>query len=831
MKRRIIQVRISLFSFALSLCFFGFSHQTKAQTYSWKTIRIGGGGKITSVQAHPLVQNLYFITTDVGTPYRWNNSLQRWEGLFYNRPASQWGKNSAADIAFAPDDTSGNILYATVGGSYSVDGTILKSTDRGNTWTDCQILLDIKPNNDQGAGQRLAVDPQNSNIVYVTTRPGTSVTATNGTFKSSGAGVTGSWTKINNLCGNFILFDTNGGMISGSTKSIFIGCTDGIYHSNDAGNSFSLMIGSPASPNRASAHSNGSLYVASGSGVFKWDGTVWSNITPPTSGNYSTVVVNPNNSLQLVCSSNSFSPYQFNAYRSTNGGASWTYMETHTSAVADLTEVPWYATGLGQNINEFCWDPFDQNMVWFTDFFFASQTTNIWANTVKWKPRAVGEEETVPTGNLLCPPSGVNLLITNIADAGGWDHKSLSSPPATGMQKFFPWKPDPGKAGGWCNMTGAAVQENNPNFIARVGRIGWDGSGYAGYSLNGGTSYSQFTIPDGVAGGRIAISATSQTLVWVPQSGAPQRSTNRGTSWATIASLPAGIIGGGNNVFASGPRFPLAADKVNGKKFYIYAIDPADNKPKFYVSTDEGVTFSVSPAVLPWSWVQNNLTVESTPGKEGDLWVGMISSGLYHSTDSGTSFQKINQVQSAEFLAIGKESPDKPNTPAIYVFGKVNTIDKCLFRSEDNGVNWVNLGTPAIGRDPLCMAADRQVYGRVFMGTGGNGFFVFGNDTPTYSFNAETPSRENKVTIYPNPVSKGKFNVKLTGYQEEKSLHVILTDISGSVMQNEEVMTQGLTEQNITISIPPTIQGLYLVSVISRKSRECIKVEFDSTKE
>ncbi len=705
-----------LLIFALYLS--GLCMHATAQTYNWKTVRIGGGGMTTSIQAHPLVQNLYFITTDVGTPYRWNNSTQRWEGLFYNRPASDWSRNSCGNIAFAPGDASGNILYATINNTYgaSQNGTILKSTDRGNNWTDCLIPLDIQTNSDQSKGQRLAVDPQNSNVVYVTTRSYTSVVPTNGTFKSINAGT--SWTKINNLYGNFIYFDLSGGMVSGVTKNIFIGTAEGVYLSTDGGINFALMSGSPANANRASIHSNGTFYVSSGLGLFKWNGSTWLNITPPSAGGYAGVEVNPNNSNQVVVNSNSFSNYLFNAYRSNDGGANWTYMETHTAAIADLSEVPWFGTALGQNLQDFCWDPFNQNMVWMTDFFFASQTTNIWAfpNPI-WKPRAAGHEETVPCGNLLCPPSGSNLLHSTLADIGGWDHKSLTAPPEVGMQLFFPWRSD----GGWANMTGVAVQENNPNFIARVGRAGWSGPGYAGYSDNGGNTYTLFNIPSDVSGGRIAVSATSETLVWVPQSGAPQRSTTRGSSWQPISTLPSGIIGGGANVFSSGCVFPLASDKMNGNKFYVYK-----NTGGMYVSTDGGVSFTVAGNGLPANYISNNVTVETTPGIEGDIWVGMWngSGGLYHSINSGLSFTRISNVQRADFIGVGKASPFTPTIPAVYVFGTVNNINSSLFRSNDNGVTWESLGTPAIGRAPLAMAADRQVYGRVFIGAGGNGFFV-----------------------------------------------------------------------------------------------------------
>lgn len=683
----------------------------------WKTVRIGGGGFVTGMKAHSKVKNLYFITTDVGTPYRWNAATQAWEGMLYNLPASDWNRGAVGDIAFDPNDATGNILYATLSGMDSVAGTVLKSTDRGTTWVDCCIPIEVWPNTHKGI-KRLAVDPLNSKVVYVTTCSSKVIHLRNGTFKSIKAGTPGSWKKINDLYGRFIEFDTKEGLISGVTKHIYMGCLDGIYESIDGGRTFDKMIGSPAKPNRSDLHRDGTLYVTSRLGVHKWNGKEWQNITPPTGGNYSAVAVNPNNSLQVVCCSSSFSPFKFNAYRSNNGGTSWTLMPTDTTTVADLSEVPWYATTLGQNLTEFCWDPFDQNKVWFTDFFFASQTSNIWATPYPiWKPRAVGNEETVSTGNLLCPSSGKNLLISSIADAGGWDHKSLTIPPTVGMQKFFPWKPDPGKEGGWGNMTGSAVQETNPDFIARVGRISWTGSGYAGYSLDGGDSYTQFNIPSGVAGGRIAISASNETMIWIPQSGVPQRSINRGLNWLPITSLPSGIITG-DNVFSSGSVFPLAADKVNGNKFYVY-----NNSGEMYVSSDGGISFAALEKGLPSSGLASNLTMETTPGKEGDIWVGMKDSGLYHSTNSGASFTKITAVQKAEFIAIGKASPGKPNDPAIYVLGTVNNIAKSLFRSNDNGVTWKNLGSPKIGRVPLCMAADRQVYGRIFIGTGGNGYF------------------------------------------------------------------------------------------------------------
>jgi hypothetical protein len=685
---------------------------TAESSYTWNPVRIGGGGATTSIQAHPRVKNLYFITTDVGTPYRWNAAEQRWEGMLYKNTAAGWdNRSAAARLAIDPGDVTGNTIYITTGGFWTVDGTVLKSVDRGNTWGDCQILLDVSPNKEQGAGQRIAVDPLNRNVVYVTTRAGkTPDSPTNGTFMSNKGGAPGSWTKVNDLCGSFLQFDAVGGTVNGVTRVIYLGCADGMYRSTDGGATFALLPDGPAKLNKASIHPrSGLLYVTSGQGLFKWNGAKWTDITPPTPGNYSAVAVNPNNQDQVVASSGSFSPYRFIHYRSKDGGKTWTQMPIDP----DLSEAPWFATSLGQATSTFCWDPFNPKTVWFTDFFFASQTTDIWASPrVMWKPRAAGHEETVSTGTLLCPPSGANLLHSSMADVGGWDHTSLTTPPAVGMMKFFPWTPKRE----WGNLSGVAVQETNPNFIARVGRAGWSGPGYCGYSTDGGKTYTIWDSPADAAGGRIAISATSETMVWVTQQKGSYRSTDRGVTWTPITTLPNGIIIGGANIFSSGPRFPLAADKVNGSKFYVYHYG------RVYVSTDEGATFAAK-AHLPNSYPTNHLTLETTPGKEGDLWVGM-KEGLFHSTDSGETFTRITDVKGVDFLAIGKASPANPDIPAVYVLGKVNSDVKSLHRSTDNGSTWTDLDLPEIGKTPLTMAADRRVYGRVFFGTGGNGILM-----------------------------------------------------------------------------------------------------------
>ncbi|MFD2162216.1 fibronectin type III domain-containing protein [Paradesertivirga mongoliensis] len=742
MRKRLPQKRFQLSLFLLTILLLGYSLQADAQT-SWSTVRIGGGGSVTSIKAHPKVPNLFFATTDVGNPYRWNHNAQKWEGLLNWVPLSQQNNSACGNIAFDPQDATGNILYATVGkmadyaNGWSPPGKVIKSTDRGTTWTDAGLTIRVAANSaqDKRGGDRIVVDPQNSSVVYVTSHA-------DGTYKGVNSGT--SWSKVNALNGRFIAFDVSGGMISGVTKNIFIGCHDGVYLSTDGGETFTLMPGSPSEVRRAAIHPNGTMYVTAGiresgtdtdytnSGVFKWNGSSWSKFTPQASADYIGVDVNPHNSEEVIVNVHSWDSPTF---RSKDGGLIW----DRFARSFDVSEMPFKTSDhFAKNITDFVFDPFNAGHVWFTDIFAVYQTTDVWASTVQWKGRVVDLEEFVTMGTILCPPAGSpNKLLTGGADLGGFDHKSITEPPTKSMAAFFPWTPE-GLSG---NMVGVAVQETNPNFIARVGRKGWGGSAYGGYSTNGGDNYTIFsTYPPGTSGGRIVVSAKSETMIWVGQGGSAYRSTNRGGSWTAVSGLPTGLVPG-SNIFDGGSPNPIAADKVNGDKFYAY------QNGKFYVSTDGGASFSIASSTLPVLTSISFLKVETVPDKEGHIWVSLQAAGLWYSDNSGASFTKIANVQDARLMSVGKALSTEP---AVYVMGTVNNIKDGVFRSNDNGASWTQIDNASykMGNEPNSMAADRVVYGRVFIGTNGNGIFVGSGPAPVAPANlTASASGPNQINL------------------------------------------------------------------------------------
>lgn len=702
---------------------------TNAQQYNWSKVRIGGGGNVISVKGHPKVKDLFFITTDVGTCYRWNKNTEKWENMMEgNIPLEYWTythHTSCGDIAIDPNDSTGNIIYASIihgrgktPGDGTEKGTILKSYNRGETWTDCELPIIVLPNNDQAYSDRLVVDPQNSNIVFVTTR-------SDGTFRSDKAGSPGSWKKVHTPFGEntgaFIKFDLSSGVVDGVTKTIYLGAAkEGIFKSEDGGKNFVLMNETPSNVRRASISNDGILYVnfdnginnttnKNDVGIAKWDKNNWTDISPvlPNTGQYfSSPAVNPYNSNEVIVAT-SGTWHHDDIFTSVDGGKNWQKLKT----TRDYSEVPFEPGNKpGNNINTFIFDYFNNNNVWFTDWLAVYESKNVWSQTSDWKVRVNGLEEIVVTGPLVCPPSGNNILHSVTADAGGFDHKSLNLPPPVGVNKFFPTK-------NGINTSTAAIQYTNPDFIVRVGSDGWDGPGIGGYSMDGGKNYTHFKSLPG-ARGRIAVSATRKKMVWISQEpGTVFYSHDLGNTWQESKGLEKHILKPGSQWMIYAGQNPIVADKVNGDIFYVY------HNGNLYISEDAGKSFRINNTT-PLPVVANVaiMNIETTPEKEGNIWIAFDGQGLYHSTNKGKKFTKINpdNIQNARWIAVGKDNPNDKKI-VLYTFGKIYNIPYALFRSDDEGKSWKPIANPTLSV-PLNLAAD--LHGRVYYGSPGNGIYM-----------------------------------------------------------------------------------------------------------
>lgn len=740
------------------------------ENYDWDNVRIGGGGAIPGIVLHPLVQDVAYVRTDVGALYRWDAANECWH------PLTEWidfGEGvqrlyGVEAVAVDPSDATGNIVYASIGKnplSGSVKGEVIKSTDRGETWTRTGHRTWTASNWDQEYGEKLAVDPNNGNVVYHASREGLYRSMDGGSTWAKLPSPTGDTSNVNTNTNDgtsgitFVAIDP-GPTIGTPARSavVYVGAyNDGIYRSMDGGDTYTKLAGGPSFYYRAEAASDGTLYVT-GEGVWKYDGTIWDDISPQSGLRYMALGVDPEDSDHLIVSKTTAgtkeNAHNLPMWRSTDGGVNWTELSMNKNKTTPwMPDHHWRSSTFDIAI-----DPFDEYKVWYTDWYSPWRTDDVKEFPAsKWTDYNTGIEELVTTGGLISPAAGEVKLISAVADNGGFAHTSLTNKPeASFWERGAPWE----------NGTGLDFQESAPNFVVLSTIEGWDGGEYKRGSFYYSTDYGlHFTkggaLPVAEArGGRVAVSATSERTLWTVAGKGTYVTTDRGNSWTQSNGLPNGlVILDTRGIFQFNQ--PLASDRVDGDTFYAY------QGGTFYRSTDGGLNFTNVSSLPSHTWH----FVQAAPGIEGEVWVSLDHQGLYRSSNGGTTFTKMSGIQRAHLFTFGKGLT--PSTPSVYVYGTLLDGDEevtGIFRSDDLGASWVKIDVPdpTAGNEPNIMAGDRQVHGRVYIGTNGSGIYYgqpagFGDTVPpTAPANLQLDSKtENSVTL---TWSASTDNVGVSGY-------------------------------------------------------------------
>jgi hypothetical protein len=126
--------------------------------------------------------------------------------------------------------------------------------------------------------------------------------------------------------------------------------------------------------------------------------------------------------------------------------------------------------------------------------------------------------------------------------------------------------------------------------------------------------------------------------------------------------------------------------------------------------------------------------LRSVPGHAGHLFftsafIHASEAGLRRSTDGGTSWSVVAHVDHVDDIAFGKVAPGK-SYPTIFIAGRVFGAFG-IWRSFDNAVTWQQIAEfPTGALDQVStMAADPNVFGRVYLGYAGSGW-IWGEPAP-----------------------------------------------------------------------------------------------------
>lgn len=701
----------------------------QAQSYRWGNVAIGGGGYVTGIIPSKTQRNLFYARTDVGGAYRWDATNAKWVPLLDHISQDDVGLYHVESLALDPNNSA--VVYVVAGVPYFSNGktVVMRSTDYGATWsrtTDVSNLWRAHGNGmGRGNGERLQVDPGNSNVLYVGTRA-------NGLFKSTDAGA--SFTRLTSLPvtttpnGNgvsFVLMDPTS-VSNGAAQRVFVGVSrygsvgTNFYRSDNAGASFTAVPNAPTAylPQRAVLASDGNLYVTYGNGagpggagsdvspaepmdagqVWKYNvaSGSWTNVTPSGFARaFAGIAVDPANAQRVIISTTNTYAQQGNSwgdrfFLSTNGGATWTDLVAKGFSL-DPNGVSWIAGNSIHWATDIQFDPFDSKVAWVVSGNGVFRSPNVDAAAPSWSFTVNGLEETVPLG-VVSVPGGP--LVSVIGDYDGFRH--------TGSVDSYGQVHNP-RIG---TTSGLAVAAAATATMVRVGNS-------MKRSADTGATWTDVANIRGTYG-KVALSANGGALLHTFRNADDTYSTFRSTNFTT--SSPTWTAVSGLTTIDVAP----AADPVNANKFYVYEY----NTGTVRVSTNGGASFSATATLPQWG----SSLIRTAPGREGDVWVALNGSGLARSTNSGASFSTIANVTNASAVGFGK-AMGGASYPTVFIWGTVGTGKKGIYRSTDAGASWVRVnddahqfGGPGNGQ---LVAGDMNTEGRVYMSTVGRGL-VYG---------------------------------------------------------------------------------------------------------
>jgi hypothetical protein len=234
----------------------------------WQSVKYGGGGYVPGLIYHPTSPNVLYARTDIGGAYRWNPATSTWVAITDGLGVTEGFYMGSETMALDPNDDNRVYMSAGLYDWSGTNGRLYISTNRGNTWTHVELPFPVGANDPGRAIGERMMVDPNKSSVLYYG------TRTAGLWKSEDYGQT--WNQVTSLT-SFQYPSADIGSLPGRTS----GGIEGVLFDTSttaSGTATQTVYASVGPDFAAAAGMTSSLYKSTDGGA------TWTGVETPVSG-------------------------------------------------------------------------------------------------------------------------------------------------------------------------------------------------------------------------------------------------------------------------------------------------------------------------------------------------------------------------------------------------------------------------------------------------------------------------------------------------------------------------------------------------------------------